>query len=130
MAQEEEMCLVSKTDTKTPPKETLAGSCMSAAVQAMSLPNNLPGHRQHLGPRKDCCEAKNAALKRLEEAGKEKHTAKEAKQQTRKLDDVSAYKPKAIGDFVAFCKEEKVCMLTLPASPCMCALLLSCSVLS
>ena len=69
MVQEEEMRLVPKTATEAPSQETLAGSCRSAAVWAMSLPNDLPGHWQHLGPRADHCEAKVEALKRLKEAG-------------------------------------------------------------
>ena len=69
MAQQEEMRVVSKTAAEAPPQETLAGSCGSAAVRAMSLPNDLPGHRQRLGPGEDHCEAEIQASKGLEQAG-------------------------------------------------------------
>ena len=69
MAQEEALRVVPKKAAEAPSQETLAGSCGSAAVRAMSLPNDLPGHRQRLGPGEDHCEAKIEAPKRLEEAG-------------------------------------------------------------
>ena len=40
------------------------------------------------------------------------------KQKIKKLKDVSARKPKATGDFAAFCKEKKVRTPTPPAPPC------------
>ena len=69
MAQEEALRVVPKKAAEAPSQETLAGSCGSAAVRAMSLPNDLPGHRQRLGPGEDHCQAKIEAAQRLKEAG-------------------------------------------------------------
>jgi len=60
------------------------------------------------GPEKTIAKQKFKLRKGSNKLAREKRKVKEAKQKIKKLKDVSARKPKATGDFAAFCKEKKV----------------------
>ena len=70
------------------------------------------------GPEKTIAKQKLKLRKGSKKLAREKRKVKEAKQKIKKLEDVSARKPKATGDFAAFCEEKKVRTPTPPAPPC------------
>ena len=76
MAQEEALRLLSKTDAEGPSKETLVGFCRSAAVRAISLASNLPGHGNASGSEKRIAKQIAKLQKGSKKLAKQKHKAK------------------------------------------------------
>jgi hypothetical protein len=127
MAQQEEMRVVSKTAAEAPPQETLAGSCGSAAVRAMSLPNDLPGHRQRLGPGEDHCEAEIQASKGLEQAGEGEAQGQGGEAEDQEAERRQRTQAESDWRLRGLLQGEKGAH-TDPAGATMCALLFGCSV--
>ena len=127
MAQQEEMRVVPKTAAEAPSQEALAGSCGSAAVRAMLLPNDLAGHRQRLRPGEDHCKAKIEAPKRLEEAGKGKAQGQGGEAEDQEAGRCQRTQAESDRRLRGLLQGEKGAHVD-PAGATMCALLLGCSV--
>ena len=115
MAQEEALRLVPKPGKppkhlpkrlwQAPAGQLLCGQCRSPTTCQVT------GNAS--GPEKTIAKQKFKLQKRSKKLAREKCKVKEAKQKIKKLKDVSARKPKATGDFAAFCKEKKVLAVQL-----------------